>query len=189
MINYPIVILAGGKSSRMGRDKALLPFGNYSSLAEYQLNRFKNSFESLYISTKSKKKFDFLKNVNFIEDSNEFNEFSPLVALYSILKNFKKDVCILSVDTPFVTIKTYEKLLESKGRHDVAIAKSSSGSHQLCAIYSPKILPAIQAQLKRNEHRIKETLNKIKCTYVEFEDDREFINLNYFDDYKKALKW
>jgi len=33
------IIFAGGKSSRMGRDKALLPFGGYDTLTEYQYRR------------------------------------------------------------------------------------------------------------------------------------------------------
>jgi molybdopterin-guanine dinucleotide biosynthesis protein A len=43
------VIFAGGKSSRMGEDKSLLPFGTFSSLAEYQYNRLSNIFDIVYI--------------------------------------------------------------------------------------------------------------------------------------------
>jgi len=52
------IIFAGGKSSRMGRDKALLPFGEYSTLCEYQYQRLAKIFETVHISTKEAK-FDF----------------------------------------------------------------------------------------------------------------------------------
>lgn len=39
LLDIPCVIFAGGKSSRMGEDKALLPFGNFKTLTQYQLTR------------------------------------------------------------------------------------------------------------------------------------------------------
>ena len=56
------VILAGGKSSRMGRDKALLPFRGFDSMTEYQIDKFKNHFKKIYISTKNRDKFHFKAN-------------------------------------------------------------------------------------------------------------------------------
>ena len=112
MINLPCVIVAGGKSSRMGSDKALLPFGLFNTLTEFQIDRHKNNFLSLHVSCNTKDKFDF--KIDFIEDTDEFNEYSPLIALYSILKKFSTSICVLSVDTPFVTYNIYEKLIQYK---------------------------------------------------------------------------
>ncbi|HEY9190437.1 MAG TPA: NTP transferase domain-containing protein, partial [Sulfurovum sp.] len=70
--SIPAVIIAGGKSSRMGEDKALLPFGPYRSLAEFQYHRLSSLFETVYISAK-KHKFDFSCRV--IEDIHQ--ESSP----------------------------------------------------------------------------------------------------------------
>ena len=39
------VILAGGKSSRMGRDKTLLPFGGFATLTHYGAHKFGRIFE------------------------------------------------------------------------------------------------------------------------------------------------
>jgi molybdopterin-guanine dinucleotide biosynthesis protein A len=41
----PCVILSGGKSSRMGEDKSLLPFSSSNSLIEFQFNRLKPYFK------------------------------------------------------------------------------------------------------------------------------------------------
>mgnify|MGYP003441403126 FL=1 len=66
----PCVILSGGKSSRMGEDKSLLPFSSSNSLIEFQFNRLKPHFKDIYISSKNDK-FDFLKDksklINFIK--------------------------------------------------------------------------------------------------------------------------
>lgn len=57
----PCVILCGGKSSRMGEDKALLPFASSNSLTQYQYDRLESYFKNIYISSKIDK-FSFLKN-------------------------------------------------------------------------------------------------------------------------------
>jgi molybdopterin-guanine dinucleotide biosynthesis protein A len=186
MINLPCVIVAGGKSSRMGSDKALLPFGLFNTLTEFQIDRHKNNFLSLHVSCKTKDKFDF--KIDFIEDTDEFNEYSPLIALYSILKKFSTSICVLSVDTPFVTYNVYEKLIQYKDEFDVIIARSPYGSHQLCAIYSPKILPILKQQIKSDNHKIRDMLKLVKTKYIDFEDDSIFTNLNRPEDYKKANK-
>jgi len=186
MIHLPLVIVAGGRSSRMGSDKALLPFGSFKTLTQFQLDKHKDNFKSLHVSCKTKEKFDF--NAHFIEDTVEFDEFSPLIALYSILKEFDAPVCILSVDTPFVTLEVYQKLFTCRDDLDVAIARSPYGSHQLCAIYSPKILPILKQQIQRDNHKIKNMLELVKTKYIDFEDDEIFTNLNRPEDYEKANK-
>lgn len=183
-IPLPLVIVAGGKSSRMGSDKALLPFGDFKTLTEYQLHRLKPYFDSLHISTKSKEKFDF--EASFIEDDKTYTEHSPLVALLSILEHFKTPVCILSVDTPFVTPEVFEKLYKQLGDNDAVIATSPCSTHQLCAIYAPSIIEKIRPLLAKNEHKIRLVLSQSHTHYVTFEDDALFLNLNHPDEYQKA---
>ena len=185
MLNLPLVIVAGGKSSRMGSDKSLLPFGSFSTLTQFQLDKHKNDFESLHVSCKTKDKFDFY--ANFIEDTKEFDEYSPLIALYSILKEFDTPVCILSVDTPFVGVEVYEKLFTCKEQNDATIARSPYGSHQLCAIYSPDILPVLKEQIEANNHKIRNFLDRVKTKYIDFDSDEIFSNLNHKEDYEKAI--
>ena len=184
ILPLPCVIVAGGKSSRMGSDKALLPFGKYKTLTQYQLQRVTPWFKSVHVSCKNRDKFSF--DASFIEDTKEFDEFSPLVALYSILNTLQTPVAILSVDTPFVSKEVYDKLYSYISDFDALIAKSPFGSHQLCAIYSPAILQILRENITQNDHKIRNLLAKIKTKYVNFDDDELFTNLNRPDDYKKA---
>ena len=184
-IPLPLVIIAGGKSSRMGSDKALLPFGDFKTLTEFQLHRLKPSFSSLHVSAKSNAKFDF--DASFIEDDASYIEHSPLVALLSILQHFKTPVCVLSVDTPFVTPEIFEKLYENfKVGDDAIIATSPCSSHQLCAIYAPSIVEKIRTQLSVNEHKIRSVLSQSHTKYIAFEKDEPFLNLNHPEEYQKA---
>jgi molybdopterin-guanine dinucleotide biosynthesis protein A len=128
--NIPLVIFAGGKSSRMGQDKALLPFGGYNTLSEFQQVRLSKLFKKVYISAKENK-FDF--------------DNSPLVGIISIFETLKVDkVFILSVDAPFVNKEVIDKLINSNNRFDAVVAKSKSGVQPLCGVYKRSVLPIAQ---------------------------------------------
>ncbi|MCF6172883.1 MAG: molybdenum cofactor guanylyltransferase MobA [Campylobacteraceae bacterium] len=183
----PCAIVAGGKSSRMGVDKALLPFKECKTLTQYQLQKVSNWFESIHISCKSRDKFDF--EASFIEDSSKFDDFSPLVAIYSILEKLQTPVAILSVDIPFVTFDIYKKLYANLENFEAVIAKSPFGSHQMCAIYKPSILPILEKQIIDNNHKIKNLLARIETKYVEFKEDGAFFNLNKPCEYQEAVNY
>ena len=46
-MTHALVLLCGGLSTRMGTNKAFLPFGEYT-LIEYQVRRFRPNFEKIY---------------------------------------------------------------------------------------------------------------------------------------------
>ncbi len=179
------VIIAGGKSSRMQKDKALLPFGGYASLAEYQYRRLSKIFSKVYLSSKENK-FDF--EVEIIEDIESVS--SPLVALVSIFETLEIDeVFVLSVDAPFVTQAIIEKLYTEKNEtFDVIVAKSSHGIEPLCAIYQRTFLPKAKIALKENQHRLQRLLAKLEVKEIEFKASKYFMNLNYPNEYEEAKK-
>jgi len=185
MLHDNAVIIAGGKSSRMGKDKALLPFGNFDSLAQFQHSRLKKLFNQVYISTKENK-FDF--EVELIYD--RYDDSSPLVALLSIFETLGvESVFVLSVDAPFVSEEVIAYLLkEDKKEIDVIIAKSPSGEQPLCGLYKKSILSAVQAQYKKGNHKLGDLLNLVNTKRLAFEADAPFANLNHPEEYESALK-
>ena len=101
MIDIPCIIFAGGKSSRMGEDKALLPFGEFSTLTEFQLHKLQKIFTHVYISCKDKNKFHF--KAQFIEDIQSHNVYAPTTGFLAVFEKFQfSKFFVLSVDTPFV---------------------------------------------------------------------------------------
>ena len=178
--------MAGGKSSRMKRDKALLPFGGYHSLAEYQYERFKSSFAKVYLSAKENK-FDF--SVEIIEDC--YGQSSPLVSLISIFEtlNDVDEVLVLSVDSPFVTEEHFQALFtRAEKERDIIVAKSPMGIEPLCAIYRRSMLVLAKEMLKKNQHRLQTLLERAKTQKVLFADEKPFMNLNYPMDYALAKR-
>lgn len=179
------VIFAGGKSSRMGEDKALLPFAQFKTLSEFQYSRLSKLFTHVYLSAKEHK-FDF--DCAVIEDIYEAH--SPLVGIISIFETLPvEEVFILSVDAPFVERNIIEKILNAdKNDLDVLVAQSPSGVQPLCGLYKKSILPFAQRQLEKNNHRLGDLLRCANTRYVQFDEDLSFTNLNHPQEYQEALK-
>ena len=179
------IIFAGGKSSRMGRDKALLPFGEYSTLCEYQYQRLAKIFETVHISTKEAK-FDF--DAPLIYDC--YPQSSPLVGLISIFETIESDECfILSVDAPFVDEQVIKRLYKQSEESlaDAIIAQSPGGNQPLCGIYRRSILPYAKEFIAQENHKLNALLRRADTTFVLFEDEAPFDNLNHPHEYEKAL--
>jgi len=182
--DIPAILFAGGKSSRMGKDKALLPFAGYATLSEFQYERLGRLFKEVYISSKENK-FDFKAKI--IPDRYEAS--SPLVGIVSVFETLDADeIFILSVDAPFVNEEVISELLKNTEGHDAIIAKTESGRQPLCGIYKRSVLELALKNLKENAHRIGNILNEIDTKFVFFEDDTAFINLNHPHEYEEALK-
>ncbi|AKF23985.1 molybdopterin-guanine dinucleotide biosynthesis protein MobA [Sulfurovum lithotrophicum] len=181
----PAVIFAGGKSSRMGRDKALLPFADYNSLAQYQYVRLQGLFEKVYISTKEDK-FDFRAELIY----DRYDVSSPLAGILSIFETLDADeIFILSVDAPFVDENVIEKLFEeNKEGTDAVIAQSPDGLQPLCGVYKRSLLPLAKTHFQENRHRLTQLLKEAKSKFVAFKDNDPFTNLNHPHEYEKALK-
>ena len=180
------VLFAGGKSSRMGRDKSLLPFGGYDTLCEYQFQRLKKLFSKVYVSTKEQK-FGFEAPLIF----DRYPQSSPLVGLLSVFETISEDACfILSVDAPFVDEAVITKLhKESEGHtYDAIIAQSPGGRQPLCGIYKRSIIPCAKAFIAEDNHKLNALLQAANSHFVMFENEAEFENLNHPHEYEAALK-
>ncbi|MGB5867082.1 MAG: molybdenum cofactor guanylyltransferase MobA [Arcobacteraceae bacterium] len=185
MIDIPCVILCGGASKRMGEDKSLLPFKNFNTLIEYQHHKLSKIFSTVYISAKSNK-FDFNASILY-DESQEI--YSPMQALYSILKNIKEEkIFIITVDVPFIKKKTIEQLVKYSPIYEISIAKDNLHTHNLCGVYSKKILPIIKKLLEDNIHKINTLINLSQNSHIEhFINEKQFTNINTKDEYNKYI--
>ena len=213
------VILAGGKSSRMGRDKALLPFGGFATLTHYGAHKFGRIFERVFVSSKFEKfnpPLPLIKDADaeeisrsnlteasnkegapknsaqiFAQDTSNLSEpaFSPMLALYSILKNFPNEsVFIVPADMPFVSEECVRELYKFSGEYDMVIAADESHTHSLCGFFSGDLADAAGELFAAGEHKIGLLRDRCHCKIVKFANADEFFNINYQADYEQALK-
>lgn len=186
MFDLPCILFAGGKSSRMGEDKALLPFGGFSSLAQFQYERLLPLFSNVYISAKTAEKFPFDAPI-LLDPENA--EFAPTAGFVSAFEQLDSDrIMVLSVDTPFVGKKEFARLLAAdESDLDAVIARTNEGSHPMCGIYHRTLVPELMRMLRENDHRLGKLLGASHTRFVAFEDDAPFMNLNHPHEYTLAL--
>lgn len=186
MFDLPCILFAGGKSSRMGQDKSLLPFGEFSSLAEFQYTRLLKLFTHVSISTKTANKFAF--DAHFILDSTDA-EYAPTAGFVSAFDTLPHDsIFVLSVDTPFVDQTVISALIDADASDlDAIIARTPSGSHPMCGIYHRSLKGEFERMLKEEDHRLGKLLSLSKTRMVEFENEELFMNLNHPHEYEAAL--
>jgi len=182
-----IIIFAGGKSSRMGRDKSLLPFGGYNSMAEYQYRRLGQIFARAYISAKSDK-FDF--DADIIADTHSSS--SPMVALVSVLESLDDEaVFVLSVDMPLLDEEIISEMIHRyqtlSPTPDILIAQSPRGREPLCGIYSQRVLPIAKQLLESDIHKMHRLFGKLHVEIASFKQSEKFANLNTIEEYEAVV--
>ena len=193
MIDIPCVIFAGGKSSRMGEDKALLPFGSFPTLTEYQYSRLSKIFTHVYISCKEKNKFDFAKNdstIHFIEDLPSLETYAPTIGFLSAFNYLQtSSLFAISVDSPFINKTIIKAIMNADTKNnDATVAKTVNGVQPLCGIYHSSLEIPFQEMQKTDNHKLGFLLKNSKTLYVDFTDEDPFLNLNHPHEYKTALK-
>ena len=68
------------------------------------------------------------------------------------------------------------------------MAKSPNGIQPLCGLYKRSVLALVRKQYKRGNHKLQDLLALVKTEFVTFDDNVPFTNLNYPEEYEKALK-
>lgn len=184
MQKIPCVILCGGKSSRMGTNKALLPFPD-EPLAIFMSKKLSPFFSDVYLCSKSADPFVSYGVKNIVEGGDEF---APMIGIqegFSTLRD--KEVFFISVDTPFVSPFVIETLLLRK-KEGVTYAKDMQKDHYLCGIYSREIFPLLREKIIKKEYKMSEFIALLPHQAIAFDCPEVFENLNTPEQYLHALQ-
>lgn len=196
--NFTGYVLAGGKSSRMGKDKAFLKVDGktflenavdalypHCSPTKIVLNRLQNHFIEKIPA-----------DISYIFDIYENR--GALGGIHAALKDCKSDFAvILAVDLPFVSYKTIEKLSKIATRFNefsAFVSRQNDGRLQpLCAVYRVKeCLSEIENFLETEKSAsVKNFLNGISLKIVQREslsDKKDvFLNVNNPQDLTEII--
>lgn len=193
-MRWAVGILAGGKSRRMGKDKARLPYGD-GTLLSHMLRRF--SGKVLLSSAEKTAYADILKafpNVTICPD--RIPERGPLGGLYSLLCACPEEALfVCAVDMPLVPADVPELLAEQMRPEDDALwlSDESGRVHPLCGLYRKRTQEAIRAQLECGCLRMMELQSQIRVRIVPAKrldiSNQELLNCNEPERYAFACRW
>lgn len=178
-------ILAGGKSRRMGTDKALLTVQE-EPLLVHMASLIGPFCEKVVISGQNS---DYTKfGIEMIPDL--YSECGPIAGIYSALKYSGSDWNLLvSVDIPFANDELFQIMISNIGDCDCVIPKHTSGVEPLIALYNRRTLPVIEEMIKSGDYKLTNLLSKINTRYVDCsflikKHPRLFMNINRMEDYR-----
>jgi len=191
---YSAIILAGGRSSRMGRPKAELPF-NGGTMLDYIVAEMTRVFDDLVVAVAEPKLFAWEGyGARSIEDRVSYR--GPVAALEQALREIEFDrAFVCSCDVPFVNGDLARKLCDMLGDDDVLIPRVDSKLQMLHAVYRKKCAKVLATMRKNGESRLHEIVNFAKARIVPEDEIRtldpellNFFNVNTPEDYARALK-
>jgi molybdopterin-guanine dinucleotide biosynthesis protein A len=169
------VILAGGKSSRMGTDKALLPVKGIP-LIRRVVDTLCSTFSSVYLITDHHEKYNFL-GLPTIRDIHP--DSGPLGGIHAALTTIDTDsVFVVGCDTPFVSKDLITYIVEYESAAAVRVAQEQRRIHPLCGVYTKACLPAVSARLASRQLTIMRFLEEVGYTAVPIAPDLPWYDSN-----------
>jgi molybdopterin-guanine dinucleotide biosynthesis protein A len=177
------IVLAGGKSSRMGSDKGLIKIDN-KTFVENVIAAMEPLVNEIIIVSNNPEYDQF----GYYRAEDEIKDSGPLAGLYSGLKqsNAKYNL-VLSCDIPMIKTEILEKLIEADYKnYEVTQIESQNKTMPLIAIYKKQCKHKFLELLKQGERRLRVAVNKLKTKtiIIEAEFDAFVKNVNTKDDLK-----
>jgi molybdopterin-guanine dinucleotide biosynthesis protein A len=185
------IVLAGGESRRMGRDKAFLKLEGIP-LIEYVLRTLHIIFPRIIIVTNNPSAYA-LYDAVVVTDA--VKKQCPLAGIYSgLLCSTDEYNFVAACDMPFLNPNMITYMTGLVDGYDIVVPMTAGKNVEpLHAIYSKKLLPVIAKQLQGDERKIQGIFKEARVKYVtETEIDRydperrSFRNINTLDEYKEA---
>lgn len=187
-----LIILAGGKSSRMkGRDKAFLPL-NQETMVGSIIRRLSPLFNEIWVVAKKPELYQDYP-VRVVTD--EFSNRGPIGGIHAGLKASSDEYNqILACDLPLVKFEVIEFLLK-RAKKDLTIPQIDGYLEPLIAVYSKRLIPIIEKLIHQENYKLTNMLPYIDVDYVtekeikKFDPQLEsFLNVNSTSDYEYLQK-
>ena len=190
------VILAGGKSSRMGRAKADLPFGT-GTMLDRIIAEMQRTFEDAVVAVAEPRRYQWESDrVRVIVDEESYQ--GPVRALERALREIRCGrAFVCSCDVPLVSGALARRLCESMDESDDALIPMVAGKLQMLhGVYRKRCAEILATMHRNSENRLHRIVDFAKVRILSDKeiralgpdsDLRSFFNVNTPEDYRRAL--
>lgn len=207
MLEVTGFVTAGGRSSRMGRDKAWLEFGGHQ-LIERVIDALKPVTTSIHIIANDEE----YRRLGLPVFEDENTGIGPLEAIRTALANSSTAwVALVGCDLPFVTAELFAHLiyiadslfrttpdsrLQTPDPPRAIVPLNAEGlTEPLCALYSTAALPAVSRLIADGGRKVSLLFERLPTCFVAFQELRAlanaelfFTNVNTPEEYQAALE-
>ena len=179
------IVLAGGRSRRMGSDKSLLPLSG-KPMIEVIIDQLRDNFKQILVSSSASKKYEFL-NIPVVPDLRL--GMGPLMGILSALERSESDLnFVTSCDAPNIKLSYVRQLLKEAETHDLVIPISENGRFEpLFAVYRKSVISHCHDLLANGHRKISDLFERVNVKYLPFNGADWYENLNTtreFENYK-----
>jgi molybdopterin-guanine dinucleotide biosynthesis protein A len=183
------IILAGGKSSRMGTDKGLQLLC-WKPLIVYAIEVLSGICSNILISSSS----DTYHSFGYQVVADEFPGIGPMGGIYSALRQSKTEKnLVLSCDLPFVTSELLDFILKISDGYEVAVPWEGNRHYEpLCGFYHLSIREKINNYINKGNYKLPDLFDEIKINKLvidkelPFNHKNLFLNINTITDLNEA---
>ncbi|MBI2447237.1 MAG: molybdenum cofactor guanylyltransferase [Candidatus Omnitrophica bacterium] len=186
------IILAGGKNTRIGTNKALLKIGE-KTIIENIISRISPLFPEILLITNYPDEFRFLKGSSIHLFPDVITGANSMGGIYSGLSNSKTRYNFLfACDMPFINPELVSYMIKETQGNDIVIPEGKTGSEPLHAIYSKNCIEPFKELITKGDLKITNIFNYVKVKVIKQAEiscfDPEgiaFFNVNTMADYNK----
>jgi molybdenum cofactor guanylyltransferase len=188
------IILAGGKSSRMGTNKALLTFQG-QTLIERTKDALEETFDDIILVTNEQAAYEFL-NIKMASDFYE--NAGPLAGFHAGLSQSRNEAnFFVACDMPFLSMELASFLLAKLGTYDAVVPIVFGKIHPLFSVFKKNTVEEVIICIEAGQRRIKDLLSRLNVLYItegditflnDYKLDQAFYNMNKPTDYEQAKK-
>ena len=191
-------ILAGGKSSRMGTDKALLEFEGKQFIT--QIAEELSWFDERIIARGGNSRLEGELEREWTVIPDFYPDHGPIGGLHAALSACESDALfVVTCDMPLIESELVRELCnfmqetdfdeKRVDAYDVVISVGEGGKiHPLCGVYRKSVLPVLEEQIISDQNRMMAALKKLRVKYVTVDTpakERQLANVNTPEDYEK----
>ncbi|MEE8636523.1 MAG: molybdenum cofactor guanylyltransferase [Dehalococcoidia bacterium] len=189
------IVLAGGRSLRLGRSKALQAIQG-KSLIQWVVDRLAMLSTEIIIVTARGEAIPCSSAVRIKTVADIYPAKGTLVGIHSgLIASSSSQAIVVGCDMPFLSVRLLEYMSQTLADSDVALPRIGEMVEPLCAVYSKNCLAPIQELLDQNELRISRLFGMVKVRYIDEDDidsfDPEhlsFFNVNSQVDLDRARR-
>lgn len=191
------VVLAGGRGTRLGGDKATIKLGGETLLHRAVRLASQLSNDVIVVARADQQ----LAVTLGVDGARILSDTEPYVGVLAGmgtgLAAARHDWClVVACDMPFVSLEMLEHMLSLRQGYDAVVPRLEVGLEPLLSLYHKRCLPALWRALRAGDHRVVSFFGSLRIRYVEAgeiqrfdQTGRSFHNINSPEQLSQAREW
>lgn len=192
-MNAGVILLAGGQSSRMGTNKALLPIAGQKNIVRI-IEELSRVFPPPTLVTNQPEDY---KELGLPMVGDKFLGKGPLAGLHAgLLASPYEENLLVACDMPFASSRLGQCLCNQLKGFDAVVPCLDGKHHPLFAVYRKSALPIVEDCLRQDRLRMFDFMKRLRVNEIQVENisldmdlEKAFFNMNRPSDFEQAKEW